>query len=124
MNKITLGFIYNIRHSYPDPDDPQAQKETDFDDPETIENMVRHLSNLGYKVMPIEANAETYLKLYKNRGKIDLVFNYSEGLCGPERLSQIPAISEILALRYTGSAPFTQAIVSDKSRLVNYLNNL
>ncbi|MCX6731290.1 MAG: hypothetical protein NTZ55_05575, partial [Candidatus Roizmanbacteria bacterium] len=66
-NKLRLAFVYNIRHNYPDPKNEKTQLEADFDDPETIEAMIKHMKECGYQVLPIEANELAYLKLYKNK---------------------------------------------------------
>ena len=78
--KLTVAFIYNVRHVYPDPNDPMTQLEADFDDASVIESMIKHLGDCGFNVIPIEANEEAYLKLYENRHKIDIAFNFSEGI--------------------------------------------
>jgi D-alanine-D-alanine ligase len=113
--KLRLAFVYNIRHNYPDPKNEQTQLEADFDDPETIATMIKHMKECGYQVLPIEANEQAYLKLYKNRDKIDLVFNFAEGMYGKDREAQIPAMLEMLRLPYVGSSPLTQALVLDKA---------
>jgi len=126
MNNITLAFIYNIRHNYPDPHNAQTQLEADFDDPETIKAIITHLKICGYTVLPIEANEEAYLKLYKNKNKIDLAFNFSEGIYGKDREAQIPAMLEMLQIPYIGSPPLSQALMLDKAKTKEILiaNNI
>ncbi|RJQ37578.1 ATP-grasp domain-containing protein [Candidatus Microgenomates bacterium] len=113
---MNIAFLYNVRHRYPDPKKPKTLREADFDDPETTELQIKYLKKLGYKVYPIEANEEAYFKLYKLKGKIDLVFNVSEGLHGADREAQIPAMLEMLQIPYTGSPPLAQAIILNKSK--------
>ncbi|MFH2066250.1 MAG: D-alanine--D-alanine ligase [Pseudomonadota bacterium] len=122
MPAKNLSFLYNIRHQYPDPDDPQSQIETDFDDPETIERIIFHLTQCGFHVIPIEANQEAYPALYEQRQHIDLVFNYSMGIYGESRYAQIPSMLEMLRLPYTGSGPLTQALVMNKARMQEILS--
>ena len=119
---MKLAFLYNVRHQYPDPDRPETQVETDFDDPETIEAMTAHLRGCGFEVIPIEADPEAYLKLYEHRDNIDLVFNYAMGIHGRARYAQAPAILEMLRLPYTGSDPLTQALILDKARMQQVLS--
>ena len=116
MKIKTLAFLYNVRHKYPDPNDPRTQLEADFDDPETTDWQIRHLKNCGYKVIPIEADETAYLKLYKNKSKIDLAFNVSEGIYGKDREAHLPAMLEMLQIAYTGSSPLTQALVLNKAK--------
>lgn len=124
--KKTIVLLYNQRHFYPDPNDPRTQLEADFDDPETTHWQIKYLKNLGYKVIPIEADETAYFKLYKIKKKIDLVFNISEGIYGLDREAQMPAILEMLKIPYLGSRPLTQAIVLDKAKTKEILiaNNI
>ncbi len=112
----TIVLLYNQRHLYPDPDDPRSQLEADFDDPETTHWQIKYLKNLGYKVIPIEADEKAYFKLYRLRKKIDLVFNVAEGIYGLDREAQMPAILEMLQIPYLGSRPLTEAIILDKAK--------
>lgn len=114
--KITVAFLYNVRHIYPDPNDPRSQLETDFDDPPTIKGIVKSLQKSGFKVIPIEADENAYFKLKKHKAEIDIAFNYSEGVYGKDREAQLPAILEMLKIPYTGSSPLTQAIVLNKAK--------
>lgn len=111
-----IVLLYNQRHIYPDPKDYRNQLEADFDDPETTKWQIKHLKNLGFNVIPIEANEKAYLKLYKLRKKIDLVFNVAEGIYGLDRESHMPAILEMLQIPYLGCRPLTEAIILDKAK--------
>ena len=91
-------------------------READFDDPETTKLQIKYLKKLGYNIFPIEADEKAYLKLFRLKNKIDLVFNVSEGLHGQDREAQIPAMLEMLQIPYTGSAPLAQAIILNKSK--------
>jgi D-alanine-D-alanine ligase len=117
QSDLTIAFLYNVRHIYPDSTDPTGQLEADFDDPATIEAMINNLNRCGFKkIIPIEAKAEGVSKLLKYRHEIDLVFNYSEGFLGRDRECHIPALLEMLNIPYTGSSPLIQAICFDKGR--------
>jgi len=121
MKSPRLAFVYNVRHHYPDPEDLRGQDETDFDDPATIETMVGHFQACGYEVLPIEADENCYGELQRNRGRIDLVFNYAEGLHGLDRECHVPAMLEMLRIPYTGSAPLAQALVLNKAKTKDVL---
>lgn len=121
MKKITIVLLYNTRRVYPDPDDPRTQHEVDFDDPETTRIQIEYLKKMGYDVLPIEADERAYEKLRKNKNKIDLVFNNSEGLHGLDREAQMPAILEVLQIPYTGSSPLTQALLLHKAKAKDIL---
>lgn len=113
---MKIAFLYNVRHHYPDPKDYGNQLEGDFDDPITIRWQIKHLRNLGFEIIPIEADEKAYLKLYRIRKKIDLVFNIAEGLHGKDRELQIPAMLEMLKIPYTGSSPLTHAFSLNKEK--------
>jgi len=72
---MNIAFLYNVRRRYPDPRDYRNQLQGDFDDPITIKWQIKHLKNLGFRVFPIEATEKAYLKLYRLKREIDLVFN-------------------------------------------------
>ncbi|MCS7093369.1 MAG: ATP-grasp domain-containing protein [Patescibacteria group bacterium] len=122
MKKLKIVLLYNNRHSYPDPNDYRNQLEADFDDPETTEWQIRYLKRSGFEVIPIEANENAYLRLYRLRKKIDLVFNVSEGIYGLDREAQLPAMLEMLQIPYLGSRPLTQAIILDKAKTKEVLS--
>ena len=52
----------------------------------------------------------------------DIGFNIAEGLRGPSREAQIPAILEMLGIPYTGSDPVTLGICLDKARAKEILS--
>jgi len=87
----------------------------DFDDPKTIRGIKKSLENLGHKVFLVEADENAYLKFKRLKNKIDLVFNYSEGLHGKDREAQIPAMLEMLQIPYTGGSPLAYAIGLNKN---------
>ncbi len=123
---MKLAFIYNIRKKYPDPNDPESHRQADYDDPLTIKWIIKHLKNLNFEVIPIEANEKACLKLYKFKNDIDLVLNYSLGINGKDRYAHIPAICEMLKLPYTGQSPLVAASIMNKKRAKEILlaNNL
>lgn len=118
----TVAFLYNTRRTYPDPDDTASQKETDFDDPETIRHIGAHLEACGYRVIPVEADERAYAQLYRRRSEIDIALNYSMGIHGAARYAQIPAMLEMLRIPYTGSDPLTQGLVLNKAMLEKALS--
>ena len=120
---MNIAFLYNVRRHYPDPKDSRSQLEADFDDPKTIKVMISHFKSIASNVYPIEADEKAYLKLYRLKNKIDLVFNYAEGIFGKDREAQIPAMLEMLKIPYTGSSPLTCAIVLNKVRTKEVLKN-
>lgn len=118
---MTIAFLYNIRHQYPNPNDPRTHLETDNDDPETIKAMIANFEKCGYTVIPIEADLDVYHKLEKNKKKIDLAFNYSVGIDKLRRELQVPLLLEILKIPYTGQTPFVQSLAYNKAKIKDIL---
>lgn len=109
-----LAFLYNVRHNYPDPNDPKTYLEADFDDPDTIEYFIKHLKACGYKVLPIEVNLESYEILRKNKNEIFLAFNYSEIVVGEKQHIQITRYLEELGIFHTGASDLDQMVIRNK----------
>jgi D-alanine-D-alanine ligase len=85
----------------------------EWDTPETID-AVRAALEERHNVVMIEANEEAFGKFRSLRP--DFVFNIAEGLHGPSREAQIPAMLEMLQIPYLGSDPLTLGICLDKAR--------
>jgi len=77
-------------------------------------NAVRVALEERHRVIMIEANEEAFEKFRSMRP--DFVFNIAEGLHGPSREAQIPAMLEMLQIPYLGSDPLTLGICLDKAR--------
>lgn len=116
MFRKYLGFVYNLRHKYPDPNDPKTFLEADFDDPETIEYFIKHLKACGYNVLPIEADLKSKEILTKNKNNIALAFNYSEVVLGEKRNVQVTSYLEKLGIPHTGSDDKDQVNIRDKAK--------
>lgn len=99
----------------PTRDDTYAEWDTE----ETIQAVKTALEE-RHTVTLIEADEEAYQKLFAVQPEI--VFNIAEGMRGPSREAQIPAILELLGIPYTGSDPLTLGICLDKSRAKEILS--
>ncbi|MEW6510500.1 MAG: D-alanine--D-alanine ligase [Bacteroidota bacterium] len=91
----------------------------EWDTMDTV-NAVRAALAERFDVAMIEADERAYEKL--NRIRPFFVFNMAEGLHGPSRESQIPAMLEMLMIPYLGSDPLTLGICLDKSRAKEVLS--
>jgi D-alanine-D-alanine ligase len=111
---MNIAFTYNVRHFDPLKNRQKAEEEAEFDSPKTIRDIKNSLESLGHKVFLVEANKKAYLKFKKLKPKIDLVFNYAEGIYGKDREAQIPAMLEMLEIPYTGDSPLSYAIGLNK----------
>ena len=119
---MRIGLAYNQRPRAITSDrdvalSPEATLSTDkyveWDEPETIAAVRDALSALG-EVLPLEATGDFPRRLADAR--VDLLFNMAEGLSGPSREAQVPAIAEFLGVPYTASDPLTLAIALHKGR--------
>lgn len=113
---MNIGFTYNVRHLKPSMENEQAMIEAEFDEQTTIDGIAQALRKLGHEVYLIEADENCYQKFQKLKPKIDLVFNIAEGIYGQDREAQIPAMLEMLQIKYVGSKPLTQAICLNKGK--------
>lgn len=109
------GLVISPVKVQPTRDDTYAEWDTE----ETIQAVKAALEE-RHTVTPIEANEEAYQKLLAVQPEI--VFNIAEGLRGPSREAQIPALLELLGIPYTGSDPLTLGICLDKSRAKEILS--
>src|SRR5581483_11655679 len=108
--KLRVGFTYNMKRV-----DSKGgnDAEAEYDPPETIDAITQAVESLGYDVVKLEANSELPQRLAE--AKADLVFNIAEGLSGRNREAQVPALCELVGIRYTGSDSATLALALDKA---------
>ena len=136
LKRLNVALVYNVRKevvgdasgaaagaekangkkyfaSRPEPEQTKADTYAEWDTEETI-LAVKTALDQNHNVTLIEANEEVYKNLLD--AQPDIVFNIAEGLRGPSREAQVPAILEMLGIPYTGSDPLTLGICLDKSR--------
>lgn len=132
LKRLNVAIVYNERKEYGGDlsgessglnDEVYAAREisqktkadtyVEWDTKETI-LAVKSAIEEKHNVTLIEANEEVYLKLLCSQP--DIVFNIAEGLRGPSREAQVPAMLEFLGIPYTGSDPLTLGICLDKAR--------
>ena len=111
---MNIALTYNLRKVRNIKKDKKVIENIDFDDPKTILGIKKALESLGHKVFLIEADENAYLKFKRLKNKIDLVFNYSEGIYGKDREAQIPAMLQMLQIPYTGGSPLSYALGLNK----------
>jgi len=120
---MRLGLAYNQKpdsaaesaKKLSDPPQPPGTGDAyaEWDEPATIQAVARALRIFGDVVL-LEAIDDFPGRLAASR--IDLLFNMAEGVSGPNREAQVPAIAEFLGIRYTGSDPLTLAVALHKAR--------
>ncbi len=107
---MRVGFVYNVRagkgHAGSDED-------AEFDDPATIVAIRDAIAAHGHEVVGLEADATLPATLVA--ANVDVVFNIAEGQGSRSRESQVPALLELLGIRYTGSDAVALGVTLDKS---------
>jgi D-alanine-D-alanine ligase len=81
----------------------------------------RALRAHGHEVLVQEGNA--HLASWLSETRPDICFNTCEGFGGDSREAQVPALLEMIGLRYTGPTPLAAAISHDKpttKRILHY----
>lgn len=119
---LRIGLTYNLKRKgiegYPE------DFFSEFDGPETIEQLKCALEALGHEVFLVEANKE--LVQWFSTNKVDIVFNIAEGVIGEGREAQVPAVLDFLSIPYTGSGILTMALSLNKaySKRVFFYENI
>jgi len=93
----------------------------ELDSEKNVESYARALSQAGHEVLIHEGDA--YLAAWLDDAQPDLCFNTCEGFGGDSREAQVPALLEMIGVRYTGPTPLAAAITHDKpttKRILHY----
>ena len=86
----------------------------EFEDDDTIQELIKVIESFGFEVVLIVADKNLYDNL--TAFKPDFVFNIAEGFQGESRESHVPAILEMLGIPYSGSGVLTNAISLNKAK--------
>ena len=93
----------------------------ELDSAKTAEAYAEALREAGHQVFMHEGNA--YLGPWLDEVRPDLCFNTCEGFGGESREAQVPALLEMMGVRYSGPTPLAAAITQDKpttKRILRY----
>ncbi len=123
---MKVALAYNSRPDSINLSEKEAEDYIDFDSPETIIGIKTALEENGHEVLLLPADETFYEKAKQMKNRIDMVFNYSEGLRGRSRESHVPAMLEMLGIPYIGPGPLESAIILDKAKTKEILiyNNI
>ena len=116
IEQLQIIFAYNVRSARKNKTEPQIMAELEFDEPHVIGGIREALESLGHTIYPVEANEFAYEKLRKLKGRVDLAFNFAEGMGGVDREAHMPAVFEMLDIPYTGGSPLTYALGLNKEK--------
>lgn len=112
---MRIGLTYNLKSEVEqlEPSRPRVEDMyEEFDSPETIEAICQALEKLGHECVRLGYGRPAIEKLLASQ--IDMVFNIAEGHSGRSREAQIPALMEMLNIRFTGPGPLAAALSLDK----------
>lgn len=121
---MKVALLYNQK---PDSSTSISRYENDefaeWDNPETIDAVADALRE-RCEVVKIDCNPARLLDIISTllREKPDICFNITEGIGAPSREAQIPALLDMMRLRYTASDPVTLCLALDKARTKEILS--
>ena len=112
---MRIGITCNLKNDFPIPPDSVLPDDLaeEFDDPITIEAIKDVLAGEGHEVYIFKGDASAADQI--KQLQIQFVFNIAEGVSGPSREAQIPALLELLGIPYTGSNPLALTLALDKA---------
>jgi D-alanine-D-alanine ligase len=110
---MRIGITYDLKSDAPLPAGLPDDFQEEFDSPVTIEAIASVLRGLGHTVEKLGDGREMLQRLLADPP--EFVFNFAEGHgIGRSREARVPAVLEMLGIRYTGSDPLTLAVTLDK----------
>jgi D-alanine-D-alanine ligase len=110
---MRIGFTFDLRDDFPSrgvADDEAAECES----PDTVDAIASTIASLGHDVDRIGHVRALTARLVAG-DRWDLVFNMAEGVAGPARESQVPAVLDAYDIPYTFSDPLTLAVSLQKA---------
>src|SRR5262249_45088199 len=108
---MKVAFTHNLRLT----DVRDSEKEAEFDSAETISAIASALEQAGHEVEKVEVSGPASNLLERLEGiDPDIIFNIAEGANGRLREALYPALFDEMAIPYTGSDAYTNAITLDK----------
>ncbi|TXH01511.1 MAG: hypothetical protein E6R05_05610 [Candidatus Moraniibacteriota bacterium] len=112
-----IAIVYNQRPENIDRTYPELEKHIEGDEWKTIEAIGEAIIKHGHTVEYVTVDKDLYSKLLELDGKINLIFNMSEGLSyAKDREAHLPMIAEIIGIPYTGPSPLSSALILNKYR--------
>jgi D-alanine-D-alanine ligase len=113
---LNVAFVYDPKAQYLEHGYSESEC-ADLADEVTINSVVNALHKLGHRVVHVPGIKHLTAHLTAGEEKDwDLVFNFSEGIRGSARESQVPALLEAYDVPYTFSDAATLSICTDKAK--------
>ena len=121
MKRFRVALLANLKVNAPKFEGMAEDQWDDLDSEKTITALVEAIRAGGHICEFFEGDSTLFETLPKFRP--DICFNICEGHFGDAREAQVPAILEMLRIRYTGSKVLTLALALDKpmtKRILTY----
>jgi D-alanine-D-alanine ligase len=112
MKKFRVAVLANLKKNAPHIDGMPADQWDDLDSETTVNALVEAIRAGGYSSEFLEGDITLVDTLAKF--KPDICFNICESHFGDSREAQVPALLEMLRIRYTGSKVLALALALDK----------
>jgi D-alanine-D-alanine ligase len=121
---MKVALLYNQKPDLPETTPKyQSDEFAEWDNPETIDAVANALRE-RCEVVKIDCNPARLPHIIATllEEKPDICFNITEGIGEPSREAQIPALLDMMRLRYTASDPTTLCLTLDKARTKEILS--
>src|SRR5574339_572753 len=93
-------------------------------EPEEIEAVTQALRSHGFSVTLLGTPANLCTNIDKTRAEVDFIFNISVGFITRFRMSQGPALYELLQIPYSGADPYSKMVSQNKQLTKALLDRL
>ncbi|MBN2361160.1 MAG: D-alanine--D-alanine ligase [Deltaproteobacteria bacterium] len=110
---MQIGIAYDLRSSMAVPAGAPSDRLEEYDSEETIDAIAAAIEAAGHQPRRL-GGGRSFVEAVL-RQPPDLVFNIAEGSGTRSREAQVPAVCEMLGIRYTHSDPLTLAVSLDKA---------
>lgn len=115
---MKVGLTYNLKADMAEQLRESGLPVTDdqleeYDSQETLDALAGAIQKKGVEVVRLGWGKKLITNLLSNGG-VDLVFNVAEGWGGRCREAQVPALLDMLGVKYVGSDPLACAVSLDK----------
>src|SRR5262245_20303019 len=110
---LRVAVLHNIKDEAPGDHAPTRDALAELDNMRNVGDYVDAIAALGHEVIELEGNADLPLRFSEH--PVDICFNTCEGFRGDSREAQVPALLEMLGLRYSASKVLALAVTLDKA---------
>jgi len=110
---MEIGIAYDLKSSFAATAGTPSDQFEEYDSEETINAIAAALESAGHKPRRMGGGRSFVEDVLKRPP--DLVFNIAEGFGTRSREAHVPAVCEMLGVRYTHSDPLTLSVSLDKA---------